>query len=231
MKSAGLLMLVAMALTGCAQNGEIGFDHHPGDCAIGFPHSDCLPGTAGYRPALAALNPTPEIVGPPLVQIPRADAIAEFATAFCSGEGWPDGAPERTSCESRQRTDLAPKALRTDQASIEAARAVIVLAHERCADSGITAPSASFAACFREAVANISAEMRQSDAAMRAQQQAASAARAQAADRQAAALMLLGASMVRASTPPAPVPALVLAPRPLSCTSFTFGATTNTNCH
>ncbi len=34
------LFLAAMALSGCA--------NHPVDCAIGFSHADCLPGTAGY---------------------------------------------------------------------------------------------------------------------------------------------------------------------------------------
>jgi len=31
---------LAMTLTGCA--------NHPVDCAVGFVHADCLPGTAGY---------------------------------------------------------------------------------------------------------------------------------------------------------------------------------------
>ena len=35
-------------LSGCATNGEIGFAHHPADCAMGVGHSDCLPGAAGY---------------------------------------------------------------------------------------------------------------------------------------------------------------------------------------
>ncbi len=37
-----LITLIAIAtLTGCA--------HHPADCAIGIPWSDCLEGTAGYN--------------------------------------------------------------------------------------------------------------------------------------------------------------------------------------
>lgn len=35
------LASILILLSGCA--------HHPGDCAIGFPWSDCLEGTAGYN--------------------------------------------------------------------------------------------------------------------------------------------------------------------------------------
>ena len=43
-----IFLFAALALTGCAENGEIGFKNHPLDCALGYAHSDCLPGTAGY---------------------------------------------------------------------------------------------------------------------------------------------------------------------------------------
>jgi len=36
-------LLSAIALGGCA--------NHPLDCAVGFTHADCLPGTAGYQDA------------------------------------------------------------------------------------------------------------------------------------------------------------------------------------
>ena len=35
-------------LSGCSTVGP-GFKNHPGDCAIGIPWADCLPGTAGYN--------------------------------------------------------------------------------------------------------------------------------------------------------------------------------------
>jgi hypothetical protein len=35
-----LLVVVSLSLSGCA--------NHPIDCAVGFAHADCLPGTAGY---------------------------------------------------------------------------------------------------------------------------------------------------------------------------------------
>ena len=34
------IMFLATLLSGCA--------NHPIDCAVGFVHADCLPGTAGY---------------------------------------------------------------------------------------------------------------------------------------------------------------------------------------
>lgn len=37
-----------LLLSGCAENGEIGFKNHPVDCAMGVAHSDCQPDTAGY---------------------------------------------------------------------------------------------------------------------------------------------------------------------------------------
>lgn len=41
MKRIAAVAAVAFALGGCA--------NHPVDCAVGFHHSDCLPGTAGYN--------------------------------------------------------------------------------------------------------------------------------------------------------------------------------------
>lgn len=38
---------VAALLAGCSTVGP-GFANHPGDCAIGIPWADCLPGTLGY---------------------------------------------------------------------------------------------------------------------------------------------------------------------------------------
>jgi hypothetical protein len=39
---------VAASLAACSTVGP-GFKNHPGDCAIGIPWADCLPGTAGYN--------------------------------------------------------------------------------------------------------------------------------------------------------------------------------------
>ena len=41
-----ILLLAVLFLAGCA--------HHPLDCAIGLPWSDCLPGTAGYTNSAGA---------------------------------------------------------------------------------------------------------------------------------------------------------------------------------
>ncbi len=35
-----IALVLALFLSGCA--------NHPMDCAVGFAHADCLPGTAGY---------------------------------------------------------------------------------------------------------------------------------------------------------------------------------------
>jgi hypothetical protein len=49
------LLLAAAAvslsgLSGCAvDHYGIGLRHHPVDCLVGFPHDDCLEGTAGYE--------------------------------------------------------------------------------------------------------------------------------------------------------------------------------------
>lgn len=40
MKGLRFIAFGALLLAGCA--------NHPMDCAVGFHHSDCLPGTAGY---------------------------------------------------------------------------------------------------------------------------------------------------------------------------------------
>lgn len=42
------LALASSLISGCADNGEFGFNNHPLDCAQGYVHNDCLPGTAGY---------------------------------------------------------------------------------------------------------------------------------------------------------------------------------------
>ena len=39
---------VLVLLGGCSTVGP-GFKNHPGDCAIGIPWADCLPGTPGYN--------------------------------------------------------------------------------------------------------------------------------------------------------------------------------------
>lgn len=49
-----IFLFAFFALTGCADNGEIGFKNHPLDCALGVAHSDCLPGTAGYSSGIGA---------------------------------------------------------------------------------------------------------------------------------------------------------------------------------
>jgi len=41
-------LTIAAALGGCSAVGP-GLKNHPGDCAIGIPWGDCLPGTAGYN--------------------------------------------------------------------------------------------------------------------------------------------------------------------------------------
>src|ERR1035437_5004055 len=46
--------LSAFALAGCSSiPGDPGFANHPLDCALGFRHSDCQPGTAGYNGGVA----------------------------------------------------------------------------------------------------------------------------------------------------------------------------------
>jgi hypothetical protein len=42
------IIAVLFSLSGCSTVGP-GFANHPGDCAIGIPWADCLPGTAGYN--------------------------------------------------------------------------------------------------------------------------------------------------------------------------------------
>jgi len=42
------LFLIALGLIGCSTVGP-GFLNHPGDCAMGIPWADCLPGTPGYN--------------------------------------------------------------------------------------------------------------------------------------------------------------------------------------
>ena len=41
-------LVLTVVLCGCSDVG-FGLGHHPGDCAIGIPWADCLPGTPGYN--------------------------------------------------------------------------------------------------------------------------------------------------------------------------------------
>ena len=49
-----LAFTAVILISGCAENGEIGFKNHPVDCAMGFVHSDCQPGTSGYDQGVGA---------------------------------------------------------------------------------------------------------------------------------------------------------------------------------
>jgi hypothetical protein len=44
----GRLTIIAVALLGGCSSVGPGFANHPGDCALGIPWADCLPGTRGY---------------------------------------------------------------------------------------------------------------------------------------------------------------------------------------
>jgi len=69
----GLRWIVAASLlSGCA--------NHPVDCAMGFHHSDCLPGTAGYD------NP---------------DKFADVDDKQCKSYGLTYGTPEYADCRLR----------------------------------------------------------------------------------------------------------------------------------
>jgi hypothetical protein len=49
-------VLTALSLGACSKvPGDPGFAGHPLDCAVGFMHADCEPGSLGYEKA-AAIN-------------------------------------------------------------------------------------------------------------------------------------------------------------------------------
>jgi len=54
MKNIVIALALCAALAGCAENGGFGFKNHPVDCAFGYAHDDCLPGTAGYSSGVGA---------------------------------------------------------------------------------------------------------------------------------------------------------------------------------
>jgi hypothetical protein len=48
---------ILLCLAACSGvPGDPGFAHHPLDCAMGFSHGDCSPGTAGYNNGVAVAN-------------------------------------------------------------------------------------------------------------------------------------------------------------------------------
>jgi hypothetical protein len=57
MKLKRVLVIAATCTTlgGCSDVG-FGLANHPGDCALGIPWADCLPGTPGYKPTQAQLE-------------------------------------------------------------------------------------------------------------------------------------------------------------------------------
>jgi hypothetical protein len=77
------------AVGGCAvDNYGVGFRHHPLDCAVGFPHEDCLPGTAGYENGQGK-------------QVARARAGEEQAKQVvqaCNNMGYPMGTDGFLKC-------------------------------------------------------------------------------------------------------------------------------------
>lgn len=49
-----LFVLAAWSVAACSNvPSDPGFAGHPMDCAVGFPHADCAPGSLGYQKALA----------------------------------------------------------------------------------------------------------------------------------------------------------------------------------
>lgn len=74
MKRIFALVMAAALLAGCA--------NHPIDCAVGFVHADCLPGTAGYA------NP---------------DRFAAEDDKACQSYGLKPGTPEYSDCRIKLR--------------------------------------------------------------------------------------------------------------------------------
>jgi hypothetical protein len=90
-----LYAFATLGLSACAKNGELGFDHHPIDCAVGFQHSDCLPGTTGYANSVA---------------------MAESDDATCRSYGLDHGTPAYAQC----RQNIANQRMASQQAAIDA---------------------------------------------------------------------------------------------------------------
>lgn len=80
-----VLLFVVLGLAACSSApGEPGFAGHPIDCGLGFAHSDCAPGTPGYRAAIAARE--------------AAAARDDGDAARCQSFGLKYGTPEYAQC-------------------------------------------------------------------------------------------------------------------------------------
>lgn len=77
--------LVALGLSGCA--------NHPVDCALGFAHFDCLPGTEGYANRQAGYRFVPTLM-------PVAPAFPTAAAAPAPYYMMPENRPVTTNCST-----------------------------------------------------------------------------------------------------------------------------------
>jgi hypothetical protein len=78
-------IVIGFGLTACsAVPGDPGFAGHPLDCAVGFMHADCQPGTAGYQ----------------AIENSRAAAQAQTANddAYCRSLGVSPGSDGYVQC-------------------------------------------------------------------------------------------------------------------------------------
>jgi hypothetical protein len=106
-----LLIATTVALVGCA--------NHPVDCALGFVHDDCLPGTAGYD----------KIVN---LQQQKAAAIAARQEADrnrCINYGFQEGTESFAQCRmtiDQQRQAAAVAMMQSSQANSAAIAGAIL---------------------------------------------------------------------------------------------------------
>lgn len=87
---------VLVLLAGCA--------HHPLDCAAGYAHEDCLPGTPGYNNFQRGYYPSPVPVTPaPQYQVPQH---APQYNTNCQSYG--SGNYVNTNCQTQPQLTIPP---------------------------------------------------------------------------------------------------------------------------
>jgi hypothetical protein len=131
-KSSVALVLLLVALAGCADGGSL---RALLDAATGLPKS-----------------PT---------QVPQELATLQLLHWFCLGQGWHPATMGWGACVAQQQTYLASATVPIDQRSLSYARYLIARAHDWCAENGPVAPSQAFASCFNRTLTNIAAKLKQ----------------------------------------------------------------------